>query len=73
MSERGGKEKRVEAAEVGKSRDAASSEAVRKARVKSAKVRRVLPSGPDEDSDRAWGDGDDSNDARLRHEKPPHW
>lgn len=26
-----------------------------------------------EDTDRAWGDGDDSNDDRLRDDKPPHW
>lgn len=34
---------------------------------------RVLPTGSDEDSYRAWGDSDDSNDERLRREKPPHW
>ncbi len=26
-----------------------------------------------EDNPRAWGDGDDSNDDRLRDERPPHW
>jgi hypothetical protein len=26
-----------------------------------------------EDSDAAWGDRSDSNDARLRGDKPPHW
>lgn len=26
-----------------------------------------------EDNPRAWGDGDDSNDDRLRNERPPHW
>lgn len=26
-----------------------------------------------EDTGRAWGDGDDSNDDRLRDDKPPHW
>ena len=26
-----------------------------------------------EDSDAAWGDRADSNDARLRGDKPPHW
>jgi hypothetical protein len=26
-----------------------------------------------EDTARAWGDPDDSNDARLREDKPPHW
>lgn len=26
-----------------------------------------------EDSDLAWGDRGDSNDARLRQDKPPHW
>jgi hypothetical protein len=26
-----------------------------------------------EDTNRAWGDPDDSNDDRLRDEKPPHW
>ena len=26
-----------------------------------------------EDSDQAWGDRADSNDARLRGDKPPHW
>ena len=26
-----------------------------------------------EDTDAAWGDGNDSNDQRLREDKPPHW
>lgn len=26
-----------------------------------------------EDTDRAWGDGSDSNDDRLRRDLPPHW
>ncbi len=26
-----------------------------------------------EDNPRAWGDGDNSNDDRLRDERPPHW
>ncbi|MHA7985781.1 hypothetical protein ACX9R5_08235 [Rathayibacter sp. CAU 1779] len=26
-----------------------------------------------EDTDRAWGDGSDRNDERLRRDKPPHW
>jgi hypothetical protein len=26
-----------------------------------------------EDTSRAWGDPDDSNDDRLRNERPPHW
>ncbi len=26
-----------------------------------------------EDNPRAWGDGDDNNDDRLRNERPPHW
>ena len=26
-----------------------------------------------EDTPEAWGDGDDSNDDRLRDDKPPHW
>jgi hypothetical protein len=26
-----------------------------------------------EDTDRAWGDGVDSNDDRLRRDLPPHW
>jgi hypothetical protein len=26
-----------------------------------------------EDRPEAWGDGDDSNDDRLRDDKPPHW
>ncbi|MDG2497721.1 MAG: hypothetical protein P8M68_06040 [Aquiluna sp.] len=26
-----------------------------------------------DDTGRAWGDGDDSNDDRLRDDKPPHW
>ena len=26
-----------------------------------------------EDTDAAWGDSGDSNDARLRQDKPPHW
>jgi hypothetical protein len=26
-----------------------------------------------EDTAQAWGDGDDSNDDRLRDDKPPHW
>jgi hypothetical protein len=26
-----------------------------------------------EDSDQAWGDRGDSNDMRLRQDKPPHW
>ncbi|MGN6126862.1 MAG: hypothetical protein ACTHON_09875 [Humibacter sp.] len=26
-----------------------------------------------EDTDRAWGDGADSNDERLRRDIPPHW
>ena len=26
-----------------------------------------------EDTSRAWGDPDDSNDDRLRDERPPHW
>jgi hypothetical protein len=26
-----------------------------------------------EDTNRAWGDPDDSNDDRLRDDKPPHW
>jgi len=26
-----------------------------------------------EDTGRAWGDGDDSNDDRLKDDKPPHW
>lgn len=26
-----------------------------------------------EDTPQAWGDGDDSNDDRLRDDKPPHW
>gem|GEM_PF-5781955 len=37
------------------------------------KLPKVLPSSPEHDSARAWGDTDDSNDERLRHEKPPHW
>jgi hypothetical protein len=26
-----------------------------------------------EDRPERWGDGDDSNDDRLRDDKPPHW
>jgi hypothetical protein len=26
-----------------------------------------------EDTDAAWGDRSDSNDSRLRQDKPPHW
>jgi hypothetical protein len=26
-----------------------------------------------EDTDAAWGDRSDSNDQRLRDDKPPHW
>jgi len=26
-----------------------------------------------EDTDAAWGDRSDSNDQRLREDKPPHW
>jgi hypothetical protein len=26
-----------------------------------------------EDTPRAWGDPEDSNDDRLRDDKPPHW
>ena len=26
-----------------------------------------------EDTDRAWGDGSDSNDDRLKRDVPPHW
>ena len=26
-----------------------------------------------EDTPQAWGDDDDSNDDRLRDDKPPHW
>lgn len=37
------------------------------------KAPRVLPTSADSDSFRAWGDSDDSNDERLRREKPPHW
>lgn len=33
----------------------------------------VLPDRADYDSDRSWGDGDDSNDARLLRDRPPHW
>lgn len=37
------------------------------------KLPRVLPTSGEGDSDRAWGDSDDSNDENLRREKPPHW
>lgn len=33
----------------------------------------VLPTRAAEDSDAAWGDAEDSNDARLRDNVPPHW
>ncbi|WP_243062662.1 hypothetical protein [Humibacter sp. RRB41] len=26
-----------------------------------------------EDTDRAWGDGSDTNDDRLKRDLPPHW
>jgi hypothetical protein len=26
-----------------------------------------------EDTDRAWGDREDSNDQRLNDDRPPHW
>lgn len=26
-----------------------------------------------DDTDRVWNDGDDSNDERLRRDRPPHW
>jgi hypothetical protein len=26
-----------------------------------------------EDTDRAWGDRSDSNDDRLKRDRPPHW
>ncbi|NCD17262.1 MAG: hypothetical protein EOL91_08095 [Actinobacteria bacterium] len=33
----------------------------------------VLPNRAAEDCDSVWGDGSDSNDARLRENVPPHW
>jgi hypothetical protein len=43
------------------------------AKRKPVKRSHVLPGGADFDSPAAWGDGDDSNDARLLRETPPHW
>ncbi|WP_250504998.1 transcriptional regulator [Bowdeniella massiliensis] len=33
----------------------------------------VLPRYSESESDRAWGDSEDSNDARLLENLPPHW
>lgn len=33
----------------------------------------TLPQRATEDTDAAWGGGEDSNDARLRRDVPPHW
>jgi hypothetical protein len=33
----------------------------------------VLPAVPESESAAAWGDGSDSNDARLVRDVPPHW
>lgn len=35
----------------------------------------VLPDQTRDDTDQGWGERrrDDSNDERLRHERPPHW
>lgn len=41
--------------------------------VSKRKLPKILPTGSESDSHRSWGDSDDSNDERLRHEKPPHW
>jgi hypothetical protein len=33
----------------------------------------LIPDRSSDDSDVGWGDGDDSNDERLRRDVPPHW
>ncbi|WP_174255929.1 hypothetical protein [Phytoactinopolyspora mesophila] len=33
----------------------------------------VLPDVTADESNRAWGDDDASNDQRLLDERPPHW
>jgi hypothetical protein len=33
----------------------------------------VLPRAPESETAAAWGDGPDSNDARLTRDVPPHW
>lgn len=33
----------------------------------------VLPDQTSGDTDAGWGERRDSNDDRLRHERPPHW
>ena len=38
-----------------------------------AKVEPLFDEPAFEDRPEAWGDGDDSNDDRLRDDKPPHW
>jgi hypothetical protein len=33
----------------------------------------VLPDQTRDDTDTGWGDRSDSNDDRLREDRPPHW
>ena len=35
--------------------------------------RRVLPTAPESESNAAWGEDPDSNDADLAENRPPHW
>lgn len=33
----------------------------------------ILPDTTSDERDTGWGDDDDSNDERLKAERPPHW
>jgi hypothetical protein len=33
----------------------------------------LLPEQTREDTERGWGDSDDTNDDRLYDDRPPHW
>lgn len=54
--------------------EAAAGEAGTGGRSRAGGTSDVLPNRASEDSDSAWGeDGPDSNEDRLRRDRPPHW